>query len=121
MDSDELKALRDAVQALPSNPAAAPSFAEAEEKAGEIEAALKTAQRPQPRCQADDRRRALPVRAGPLSGKASSSTTKAVASGHRRRDATLRDRFAGPPPTHASRLRLVADPGEPESRRLCRG
>ncbi|HNN93917.1 MAG TPA: AAA family ATPase, partial [Pseudomonadota bacterium] len=114
MDSDELKALRDAVQALPSNLPLRRQLAEAEEKAGEVEAALKTAQgAPSP----DAKLMIVAARCLYELGRYKEGVEqydKAVALDIAVADATLRDQIARAAADPRSRLRLVADPGEPK-------
>jgi transitional endoplasmic reticulum ATPase len=114
MDSDELKALRDAVQALPSNLPLRRQLAEAEEKQGDVDAALKTVQAaPTP----DAKLLVIAARCLYELGRYKEGLEqydKAVALDISVADATLRDQIARAAADPRSRLRLVADPGEPK-------
>lgn len=112
--SDELTSLREAVQALPTNLHLRRQLAEAEEKAGDVEGALKTVQAaPSP----DAKLFIIAARCQYELGRYKEGLEyydKAVALEIAVADATLRDQIARAAADPRSRLRLVADPQEPK-------
>ena len=107
---DDLQSLREAVAALPSNLPLRRQLAEAEEKAGQVEAALKTAQGgPSP----DARLFIVAARCLYELGRYKEGLEqydKAVALDLTVADATLRDQLSRTALDPRSRLRLVEDP-----------
>lgn len=110
----DLQALREAVAAIPGNLPLRRQLAEAEEKKGDVEAALKTAQAaPSP----DPRLLLVAARCQYELGRyreGLESYDKAVAIDIAVADATLRDKLARAAADPRSRLRLVADPDKLE-------
>jgi transitional endoplasmic reticulum ATPase len=108
--TDDLKSLREAVAALPGNLPLRRQLAEAEEQAGEIEAALKTAQGT---ASPDARLLIVAARCMYELGRYKEGLEqydKAVALDLTVADATLRDQLSRTVADPRSRLRLVEDP-----------